>query len=156
MFRKIQAVILLWLMTLAVATSQPGLRYCLCLHDFYLNDCACALLYDDEFCQVTARFPGESLKVLSSAESENVSPLKCLPEDCSIGLSFDESNYISNELISVPKLPEQSEASQVVANIDVMNPLRLRSVIHGIRGSPQFAGLIPSLPHRLRFSVFLV
>lgn len=156
MFRKLTAATLLWLMTLVVATSQPGLRYCLCLHEVYLSGCTCANMPDGESCPHADRSSEDSSKSFSASDSDHLSLLDCSCEDCSVSLAVDGNDYILTDHLSAHDFRDHAASKSFPANLEVVSPLQLRTSIHGIRGSPPRPGLIPSVPHRLRFSVFRV
>lgn len=157
MLRKITASVLFLLMTVVVATSQPGLRYCLCLEEVFFSNCECDTLVDDDECQNTLREENLDSDSFASKEDRTVESLYCTCEDCSTALSLNMEDHITG-VGSVPFESLKAIDLQLPAVIpDTINSLlSLRSSILGIRGSPPFVGLIPSEPLRVRYSVFLV
>lgn len=163
MIRQITASILLCLMMVATATSQPGLRYCLCLQEFFITDCECAdscaleetsESHDDELCT-------DHCNEVSQETSSKSSPLLDIHSDCSRDIYFGTTSFVesSNQVRSGSRNSHPEEALSSFINFFSGDSLAcfLQSSIHGTRGSPSKVGInLPSLPLYKRFSVFLV
>ncbi len=152
MVRKGTALILLWLMTVVVATSQPGLTYCLCLQQVLVGECSCRDLVEEETCSQ------ECSCDCSSQETPEIDEEPHAPcQDCLQSLWLDLDDFVgtdspqtsSHEGDNLQTSPEQ------FGEIDTTAVLISSS--YGIRGSPPpIAGLIPSVSLRVRYSVFLI
>jgi len=163
MVRKITALVLFCLMMVATATSQPGLRYCLCLNEFFITDCECAdscaleeipESHDNESCTDHCDM------VSQEASSENSSVLHA-HSDCSRDIHFESNDFVesNNQVRSGTRDNHSKEIS--FSSVDLFSEESLacflQSSIHGTRGSPSKVGInLPSLPLYKRFSVFLV
>ena len=117
MIRKIIALVLLCLMMVATATSQPGLRYCLCLNEFFVTDCECAEScsfeeisesHDDACCS-------DHCDVVSQEESSESSPVFDAHSDCSRDIHFESSSFVefSNQVRSGTHDSRSKEISSV-------------------------------------------
>lgn len=156
MFQKLTAIVLLWLMTLVVATSQPGLRYCLCLDEVYLGDCGCMDRPGNDFCLHTAQASGHQPEFLLANETVASGKIDCSCDDCSVSLAVGSSDFVSIDHSLSQNYRDLSDSKSFNTDTRVESLLQLRTKIHGVRGSPCLTGLIPSVPHRLRFSVFRI
>ena len=155
MLRKGTALIMLWLMMVVVATSQPGLSYCLCLQEVFVGGCECPEPDHKNACSAES---GEGSCNCGSQDTEIVAEDSLLPcQNCSLSLHMEFDHFLANDSVQTPGHegtvhlfpPGQS------GEIDTVSPLI--SSIHGIRGSPPpIPGLIPSVSLRLKYSVFLV
>lgn len=143
-------------MTLVVATSQPGLRYCLCLNEVYLSECGCMDRSDNDFHLHTSQTSGHQSEFLLANETVASAKIDCSCDDCSVSLAADNSDFVSIDHSLSQNYRDLSDSKNFNTDSRVMSLLQLRTKIHGVRGSPCLTGLIPSVPHRLRFSVFRI
>lgn len=155
MVRKFTALVLFWLMTVVVATSQPGLSYCLCLKTVFVGGCECVELVREGTCSRSGDEGPCDCSSHDTAEIDEELPSLC--QDCSLDLRLELDDFVGVDSVRTPShegfelvpLPNEAEEINIVFS--------LKSSIHGIRGSPPpVAGLIPSVPLRVRYSVFLV
>lgn len=167
MVRRIASFILFCLMTVVVATSQPGLSYCLCLEEFFIGGCGHPTLKiakpaSDHLPHGTCpclllEGPGNR-KTVNCETLISEEPLACpFPcPDCSIDLVTELDAFIVSEPLRVPKQTTQ-ELMGLLGIRETGTSLRTsRKSSYGIRGSPA-----PDLPFstisiRLRSLVFLV
>jgi hypothetical protein len=155
MVRKGTALILLWLMTVVVATSQPGLSYCLCLQTVFVGECECVDLIHEGTCsRVCDEAPCDCCSQ-DSSRHDDVPSSPC--QDCSLQLQLDLDDFVGADSIPTPSHEgfELMSCPVQLREVDIVSSLK--NSIHGIRGSPPpIAGLIPSISLRVRYSVFLV
>lgn len=154
MFQKFCAVLLFLLMVVAVATTQRGLRYCLCLDELFVGGCECASLVDSSTCPNALSCDsgsccsGES-KEDGSEYSENLST-------CFIDLYWDFGLYsgTSSETPNFRSLIGSADPSFFTEPFQ-LNP-QSRQVSNGVRGPPDPPAVDCSVPIFIRHSVFLV
>lgn len=149
--RGLIAFALLMLMTVVVATSQPGLRYCLCFETAFFGNCECVsgvhcaggeVACDSHACACQAGAGEAALK-------------SC--EDCSIDLSIDLGDFAD---VTARGAGEKSLPPLLVSlSMDRESNLSPRSqsvefvLAHG---SPPPLAECRSMPLHVRFAVFLV
>lgn len=154
MVRKGTALILFWLMMVVVATSQPSLGYCLCLQKVFLVECPCYNLVEEENCSHVC---GGDFCDCSSQETAAIDAVHFAPcNDCTLSLQLKLDEFVGAD--SFQRTHHDGETLAVSwQSREIEPPISLKDSIHGIRGSPPpDAGLIPSVPLRVRYSVFLV
>lgn len=155
MVRKGTTLIMFWLMTVVVATSQPGLNYCLCLETIFVGECECIDLVNEGTC---SRASDEGPCDCSSQDSTEIREEIFTPcQDCILSLRLELDDFVGVDSIQTPShegfelVPLPNKAGE----IDIA--FSLKNSIHGIRGSPPaVTGLVPSVSLRVRYSVFLV
>lgn len=147
------ALVMLWLMLVGVATSQPGLSYCLCIQKVFVGECKCLDIIPEGTCSHV------SSEGSCNCFSQDISEIDAPPirgQDCSLSLSIDLDNFIGVDAT----LPHSRDIAAPVASPilfgETTTAFFFTRSIHGIRGSPPFVGLIPSVSLRVRYSVFLV
>ena len=145
---------MLWLMLVGVATSQPGLSYCLCIQKVFVGECECLDLIPEGAC---SRVSGEGS---CDCSSQDISEIDEAPsntgQDCSLSLSMELDNFVGVDSIQTHSRDGAAPMASPWQFGETDGAFSLRSSIYGIRGSPPFVGLIPSVPLRVRYSVFLV
>lgn len=163
MIRQITALVLFCLMTVVVATSQPGLRFCLCLEEFFVANCECAdsCVIEEASMNHDAGCCTGSCDLVSHETSLGDFSKICALSDCSLNIHFESSDFVesSNQVRSDLKDEHSKELS--FPSIDLFSEESLacflRSSIHGTRGSPSLHGRsLSTYPLYKRFSVFLV
>jgi hypothetical protein len=154
MYRKLTALFLICLMAVASATSQAGLRYCLCLHTVFVGDCGCSELVSVGNCP---RASADSCGCSGCSQNEEVAAEISLCNDCSVDLSLKLDDYTSAEgkqLISKSSFASLGFVSPSNAT-GFLVPAR-RISVHGTRGSPPPFLAVSSVPLFVRHSVFLI
>jgi hypothetical protein len=153
-YHKLTAFFLICLMGVASATSQAGLRYCLCLQTVFVGDCGCSELVSAGSC---TRASADSCGCSGCAKNEKAAAEMSLSKDCSVDLSLKLDDFISakgKQLISKSFSVRLGFVSPSNTP-DFLVPAR-RISVHGTRGSPPpFLG-VSSVPLFLRHSVFLI
>ena len=157
MFRTFSASILLLLATLLPAVSQPGLGFCQCSQNFYVGGCDCEEEESGDCCPLSSHKPSCGCDCEEEAPLHGTidSPLGSSP--CAVDLTLD----LSDHLPASSAEPLTSKASEEVLffgnSESFTNAINiLPTVIHDTRGSPAHTRSAPSLPLRIRFSVFLI
>jgi len=154
MFQKFCAVLLFLLMVVAVATTQRGLRYCLCLDDLFVGGCECASLVDSSICPNSVSCDSEKCscgepKEDGSEYSENLST-------CFMDLYWDFGQYSG----ASSETPNFRSLIGSVGPSFFTEPFQLnpgsRQVSNGVRGPPDTPVVDYSVPIFIRHSVFLV
>lgn len=153
MFRKLTATVLLWLMLVVVATSQPGLGYCLCLHKVFVGECECLDITPEGTC---SRVSGEGSCKCSSQDTSEIDASPKRAQDCSLNLCIGLDNFVVVDAAQTSSRDGSDSMAPPRQFGETAAAISHRSSIYGIRGSPPFVGLIPSVPFRVRYSVFLV
>jgi len=159
MVLKLTASVLLGLMMVVTATSQAGVRYCLCLQTILIGDCACHELVSPEkrpgkgadaggCCECTAK--GGSIAV-EKQEAENP-----LGNDCCIKLTVEINDFTTSGGLefSAKFSPTPVLISSPSSEIGIPAVVRNCS-LNQTRGPPRLS-VVPSVPLFLRHSVFLV
>lgn len=153
MFRTFTALVMLWLMLVGVATSQPGLSYCLCMQKVFAGECECLDIIPEGTCSRVSNEGSYDCSSQDTSELDESSPNRC--QDCSLNLSIELDGFVG-----VPIQPHSRDGADSMTSPrqfgEIDAAFLLRSSIYGIRGSPPFVGLIPSVPLHVRYSVFLV
>lgn len=155
MVRKGTALVLLWLMTVVVATSQPGLNYCLCQKRLFVGSCECPgpVKHDirsSEGCEGNCNC---SAKKPSHIDSE----LHLVCRDCVRSLWLKLDDFTGCDSFQTPG--HQGVCFQIPSALSDKMDISLPPsfFIDGIRGSPPPPpGLVPSFSRLIRYSVFLV
>lgn len=147
------ALALLLLMTVAVATSQHGLRFCLCLGTASFGECAC--LSDSRVADDGA--PGGSDSCPCSGEGELGGAMLDSCENCFVELfiDLDEFTDVTARDAAGKSFHKPAPCFSVVLDTNVLPPAR-RADFDEARGSPPPPAEIASAPLRVRYSVFLV
>ena len=147
MIRKGTAVILLWLMSVTIVTSQPTLQYCLCLDAVFVEGCPCPAA---EKVAVTSSCGFDS----NSPDCESLAP-PC--GECSVDLVYKMGDFVCTSAhdLGPTNLAWDSPILFLSEAIIARKACFLAS-IHGIRDGPPPPLVFASVPHRLRYSVFLV
>ena len=154
MFRKLTALVLLWLMLVVVATSQPGLSYCLCIQKVFAGECECLEIVPEGTC---SRVSGEGPCGCSSQDTSEIvenPPNPC--QDCSLNLCIELDTFVGVTPIQTHSRDGADPMASPRQFGETDTAFSLISSIYAIRGSPPFEGFIPSVPLRVMYSVFLV
>ena len=154
MVRKGTALILLLLMMVVVATSQPGLSYCLCFQKVFLSGCPCQDLVEEEACSHTC---DGDLCDCSSQDAAEINQVNLSPcQDCPLSLQLEIGDFVgADSSQNTPHAGGHLTPPGQFGELEVA--ISLKDSIHGIRGSPPpDAGEIPPISLRVRYSVFLV
>lgn len=151
MTRRLIALALLLLMTVVVATSQPGLRYCLCFGTASFGSCECvseSQSNDDGATCGSASCP-------CPAETEEAFLQSC--ENCSVEIfiNLDEFADVTVRDATEKSVPLHVPSVSGVCDSNILSPIR-RAGFHEARGSPPSVVELTSVPLRVRYSVFLV
>ncbi|MGJ8677065.1 MAG: hypothetical protein ACSHX0_06085 [Akkermansiaceae bacterium] len=155
MLRKVTASVLLLLMTMVVATSQPGLHYCLCLKTIFFNSCECVDLIETGDCSQIKGTDELSFPCHTSNDREEA--FKISLDNCSLDLVLNLDDFIESNFDGVVKGKVGVDSPIPLLFVEEANFIpSLRSRIHGIRGSPPHLVESSSVPLRVRYSVFLV
>lgn len=93
MVRKLTALFLFSLMMVATATSQAGLRYCLCLETLFVGECECSELVSAGDCPRTFTKAGDSCECSGCEISEEPTAETSLRNDCLIDLTFQMGDF---------------------------------------------------------------
>jgi hypothetical protein len=154
MFQKFCAVLLFLLMVVAVATTQRGLRYCLCLDELFVGGCECASLVDSSTCPNALSC--DSGSCCSSESKEDGSEYSENLSTCFIDLYWDLGQYSG----ASSETPKTSSSIGSVGLSFFAEPFQLdpqsRQVSNGVRGPPDPPAVDYSVPIFIRHSVFLV
>lgn len=155
MIQKGIALILLWLMTVVVAVSQPGLRYCLCIHEISVGECQCPGTVHQEGC--TSACDDGSCDC-SSRDTSGPEDQTCFFNlDCSVILQMELADFLGSSPHQNISLDGPDSPSFPIPFVTLDCRPLLHGFVHEIRGSPPpLAKLGPSVPLRVRYSVFLV
>lgn len=152
MIRKLTATVLFCLMMVATATSQAGLRYCLCFHTVSAGDCECEELVEAGICPLG----NEKSPDLGLGQEKKDSSLLSYEDPCSSALSAVLGEYLqlqNPQILAKNSAPTLTYISSGYQD-DLPSP-KLNSSVNGTRGSPPYLA-ISSVPLFLRHSVFLI
>lgn len=154
MIRKVTAICLLFLMMVAAATSQAGLRYCLCLEEIYVADCNCCFELANTNSCVSEACSSCSQEQEKSTLVDSV--CQCDTGDCSIALSLDLDDYF-NPSVNYSSSDKGDNYSSPQSSGLVVKPYS-KSVRaeNGKRGPPVEQPFPEPEPVRIRHSVFLI
>ncbi|SHJ31969.1 hypothetical protein SAMN02745181_1751 [Rubritalea squalenifaciens DSM 18772] len=151
--RKLTALVMLWLMLVGISTSQPGLGYCLCIQNFFVGKCECLDVIPEGAC---SRFSSEESCDCSSQDTSEIDVSPNRGQDCSLDLYMELDNFVAVDSIQSHSRNGADPMASPRSLGEIATAFSLTRSIHGIRGSPPFVGLIPSVSLRVRYSVFLV
>lgn len=147
MIRKGIAVMLLWLMSVTIVTSQPALHFCLCLDTVFLEGCPCPA-------------SGKAVESRSCGCDSDLSDCETpAPScgECSIDLVYEMGDFVCTSAhdsgLAKTDLDPPAFSSP---DLNTFPKARFRASIHGIRGGPPPPLIFSAGPLRLRYSVFLV
>lgn len=154
MIRRLTAFALLWLMTVVVATSQPGLSYCLCLQEVFVGGCECSDLVPQSTCSLAASDGDCNCSSEKPSETPNAELSSCL--DCSLSLFVELNDFVGASSLQMPSQASSDFNLPIGWNAGGDPALTLRNCIHGIRGSPPPAKPVSCVSLQVRYSVFLV
>ena len=155
MLRKGTTLIMLWLMTVVIATSQPGLSYCFCLKGFFVGECECVELVKEGTCPRVCDEGRCDNALQETSEIEEELPHPC--QDCSLSLQLELDDFIGVNSIQTPNHEGFEFITPLGQSGEIDFLFSFKNSFHGIRGSPPpVAGLASSVPLRVWYSVFLV
>lgn len=154
MLQKLTATLLLFLMMAASATSQAGVKYCLCFQSVFVDACPCVQIsHSDHDCEDEDE---DFCSDCGNHQQENpTKTFQCL--DCVVDLSIKIGNYTtpSSEDPSSKKSPSYNPISQSPdPEGNQSSPVDNRA--HEARGSPPPQLAVRPLPLFIRHSTFLV
>ena len=154
MLLKLTATLLLFLMMAASATSQAGVKYCLCFHSVFVDACPCVQIsHSDHDCE-----DQDEHCCSDCGNHQQETPTKtfqCL--DCIVDLSIKigDCTTPSIEDPSSKKSPSNSPISESPdPEGNQSSPVDNRA--HEARGSPPPQLAVRPLPLFIRHSTFLV
>ena len=153
MLRKLTALVMLWLMLVGIATSQPGLSYCLCILNFFVGKCECLDILPEGTC---SRVSSEKSCDCSSQDTSEINVPPNRGQDCSLDLYMELDNFVVVDSTQSHSRNGADPMASPRSLGEIATAFPLIRSIHGIRGGPPFLGLIPSVSLRVRYSVFLV
>lgn len=157
MLRKLTALFLILLMTVASATSQVGLRYCFCLETVFVGDCECAELFSTGDSTRASAESSDACDCSGCAQNEKKVAEISLCNDCSVDVPLQTDDFASarGEQILSKSFPLVLGFISPSNTADFLAPAR-RSSVHGTRGSPTPFVAVSAVPLFIRHSVFLV
>lgn len=154
MLQKLTATLLLFLMMAASATSQAGVKYCLCFHSVFIDACPCVQIsHSDHDCEDKDEHCCSDCG--NHQQETSTKTFQCL--DCVVDLSIKIGNYTtpSSEDPSSKKCPPNNPISQSpYSEGNQSSPVDNRA--HEARGSPPPQLAVRPLPLFIRHSTFLV
>lgn len=149
--QRLIALALLLLMTVVVATSQPGLRYCFCFGTASLGGCEClsSSQCEDGGVACAADPCGHE------AEGEQVYLKTC--GNCSVEIFVDLDEFVDVTVRGALEktFPSHVPGNSVIRDYNASPPLRCAGFDEA-RGSPPLPVEYSSAPLRVRYLVFLV
>ena len=154
MLQKLTATLLLFLMMAASATSQAGVKYCLCFQCVFVDTCPCVQIshsdYDSE-----DQYEHCCSDCGNHQRETSTKTFQCL--DCVVDLSIKMGNCTtpSSEDPSSKKSPSNSPISQS-PDPEGNQSLLVDNRAHEARGSPPYQLAVRPLPLFIRHSTFLV
>lgn len=139
-------------MMVATATSQVGLRYCLCFHTVSAGDCECEELVEAGICPLG----NEKSPDLELGQEKKNSSLLSFDDPCSSALSAALGYFL---ILENPQISGKNSAHSFAlispSYQDGPPSPKFNSSVNGTRGSPPYLA-ISSVPLFLRHSVFLI
>ncbi|MFT6861609.1 MAG: hypothetical protein ACJAVK_000161 [Akkermansiaceae bacterium] len=156
MLRKFTASVLICLMMAVTATSQTGLRYCLCFQTIFVGDCDCEKQIPSDRCAGVS--PETSCCCACSEEDhpeEEVAEIS-LCNNCTVNLTLQLDHFttaVHSEIMG--KLsPATSSFPSPLYQIEIPTSIRHCST-YRTRGPPPYT-VVSLVPLFIRHSVFLV
>lgn len=154
MIHKITASLLLTLIALVSTTMHQGVRFCKSQDEFFVIDCPCSGIGDNEAGEYKKCCDSSSCATTKSQSSQVTLNESKLP-DCVIELSWGvESDWLEAENIRL------SEKKHQAAVIHWSEPIQLKperfTLNHSARGPPSFPHITLPVPIFIRHSVFLI
>lgn len=157
MLRKLTALFLILLMTVASATSQAGLRYCFCLETVFVGDCECAELFSTGDSTGASAESSDACDCSGCAQNEKTVAEISSCNDCSVDVPPQPDDFASarGEQIPSKSFPLFLGFISPSNTADFTAPAR-RISVHETRGSPTPFIAATAVPLFIRHSVFLV
>lgn len=154
MVHKCTALFLAWVMTMAIAVSQPGLQYCLCLDEVFVGGCECYELSPCESDQVVGNEKHSHCEAKHTSEFNRQDIVDC--SSCAISLSMELGDYVGSDFVHIEKKNGQDIVPLAVQVEKMDFAFSVRKSIHGIRGSPSSRVLASQIPLYISYSVYLI
>lgn len=154
MFHKCTALFLVWVMTMAVAISQPGLQYCLCLDEVFVGGCECYELLHSESDQLVGNERHCRYESKHTSEFNSQDIVDC--SSCAVSLSIELGDYVGSDFVQIEKKNRQDIVPLAVQVEKMDCAFSVRISIHGIRESPSSRVLASQLPLYIKYSFYLI
>lgn len=153
MFSKLTAIILLALMTMAIATSQRALNYCACLEKLSIGDCGCSEeVFSDSCCSSSCHSDSCGENDLPETKRSECSSSRCL-----IALFFEIDAFLNSTHEIRGKNSNGNELSFHLPYVDIFLKSEFLSIAYGSRGPPpRTTAITDSVPLFIRHSILLI
>ena len=156
MLRKFTATALFCLMMVITATSQTGLRYCLCLQTVFVGDCDCEDLIPSDSCAKVSPKTSCCCACEEQDLCEEHTAEISLCDDCSVDLTLQLDDFTTAVSLKIEgKLSAATPSfTSPPFQIEIPTSISHRST-NRTRGPPAYLVVSP-VPLFIRHSVFLV